>query len=103
MHYLYVEADPHADIEVIRERIAAEPEFLGGALTVLPVESIAALEEAGQGTVLERRGAARAGPHPSLLLEARYEVHAFAARVMVNALYQLGANQAGASPYAFSL
>jgi diaminopimelate dehydrogenase len=103
MHYLYVELEKHAALEHVHAAIAAEPEFLGEALTVLPVESIAALEETGHGTVLERRGSARTGPHPTLLLEARFEVHDFAARVMVNALNQLGPNQVGASPYVFSL
>jgi diaminopimelate dehydrogenase len=103
MHYIYVELEKHAGLEQVQAAIAAEPEFLGEQLTVLPVASLAALEETGHGTVLERRGSARTGPHPTLLLEARFEVHAFAARVMVNALNQIGANQSGATTYVFSL
>ena len=103
VHYVYVEPDRHVDIERVREAIASEPAFLGEQVTVLPVESIAALEDTGHGVVVERRGTARAGPHPTLLLEARFDVHSFAARVMVDAVHQLDVHKAGAFPYVFSL
>ena len=49
------------------------------------------------------RGVSTAGPHPTLLLEARFDVHAFVARVMVDAVRLLPGGAGGAIAYTFSL
>lgn len=102
-HYVYVELAPRADPGRVSAAIVTQPAFAGQHVVVLPVESIAALEATGHGAIIERRGVARTGPHPTLLLEARFEVHAFAARVMVDAVRQLPATGGGAFRYTFSL
>jgi diaminopimelate dehydrogenase len=102
-HYIYVELAQHADLEQVTAAIVTQPAFLGEHVIVLPVDSIAALEATGHGAIIERRGTSTAGPHPTLLLEARFDVHAFAARVMLDAVRQLPAGAGGAVAYTFSL
>lgn len=102
-HYIYVELARQADLEQVTADIVMQPAFAGEHVIVLPVDSIAALEATGHGAIIERRGASIAGPHPTLLLEARFDVHAFAARVMVDAVRQLPAGAGGAFAYTFSL
>ena len=102
-HYIYVELAPHADLERVTADVVTQPAFAGEQVIVLPVDSTAALEATGHGAIIERRGASQAGPHPALLLEARFDVHAFAARVMVDALRLLPAATGGALTYSFSL
>jgi diaminopimelate dehydrogenase len=102
-HYVYVELAPHADLEQVTKNIVTQPAFVGEHVIVLPVDSIAALEATGHGAIIERRGISKAGPHPTLLLEARFDVHAFAARVMVDAVRLLPAGAGGAIAYTFSL
>jgi len=102
VHYVYVELDKKADINSIKQNIETEPAFVGEQVLILPVESVAALEESGHGVVVERRGTATTGPHPSLLLEARFDVYTFAARIMVDAVLALPSRRAGAQPYRYA-
>jgi diaminopimelate dehydrogenase len=83
--YVYVELAPDADGERVAEAIRGEPLFLDEETLVLPVESIAALEEEGRGVVLERRGTAGRTGHQMLLLEVRFDVPSLAAQVMIAA------------------
>jgi diaminopimelate dehydrogenase len=83
--YVYVELEPGADAEQAAARIRSDPLFLGEPTEVLPVDSLAALEEEGEGVVLERWGAAGATGHQRLLLEARCDPTALAAQVMLGA------------------
>jgi len=43
------------------------------------------MEALGQGLLLERRGSAAHGPHPSLIFEGRFDATQFAARAMLDA------------------
>lgn len=88
--YVYVELQPEADFDAVRTRIAADPLFAGEATQVFQMDSLAALEAPeGEGLVLERHARGSAGPHASLVLEARYDVTGFAARVMLKAARRL--------------
>jgi len=104
--YVYVELERGADFEPVRAAVVADPLFAGEATQVFQVENLAELES-GQGIVLERQGAPEGvhqrGPHASLLLEARFEVTAFAAQVMLDAARKLPALRHGAHRYALGL
>jgi len=102
--YVYVELQRGADAEQVRADIAADPLFAGEPTQVFVVDNLAEVEaEAGQGLVLERRSTAAAGAHASLLLEARYDLFAFAARVMLDAARRLPALRHGAHRYTLGL
>jgi diaminopimelate dehydrogenase len=45
------------------------------------------------------RGTASSGAHQNLLLEGRFDVHTFAARVMLDAARRLPSLKAGAHPF----
>lgn len=94
--YIYVEMEQGADQDRVIEAIRADPLFLQEEILVFPVDTVAALEEQGQGLTLERRG--RVGPigHQHLLMEARIDVAALTAEVMVSAARALPTLQAGA-------
>lgn len=83
--YVYAQLAAGADAAGIRAALERDPLFAGEATLLFPVPDIAALEQEGHGIVLERRGTARSGAHQNLLLEGRYDVASFAARVMVDA------------------
>jgi diaminopimelate dehydrogenase len=83
--YVYVELEPGADVERVSGLLRADPLFLGAETTVIPVESVAALEEEGHGVVLERWGEAAGVGHQRLLLEARFDRVALTAEVMLAA------------------
>ena len=104
--YVYVELERGADFEPLRAAIQADPLYAGEATQVFQVENLAEFES-GQGIVLERQatqeGAHQSGPHASLLLEARFEVAAFAAQVMLDAARQLPGLRHGAHRYAVSM
>jgi diaminopimelate dehydrogenase len=87
--YVYAELANGADAAAVQATLAADPLFAGEETLLFPVESIAALEEEGHGCLLERRGTARSGAHQNLLLEARFDVATFAARVMLDAARRL--------------
>jgi diaminopimelate dehydrogenase len=74
-----------ADRDWVIESIKTDPVFLGEETLVFPVESVAALEEQGKGIVLERRGASGRIGHQHLLLEARLDVIALTAQMMIAA------------------
>jgi diaminopimelate dehydrogenase len=98
--YVYVELSAGVDAERVRAAFAGDPLFGGEETLVFPVESVAALEGAGEGVLLERRGTARSGAHQNLLLEARFDLATFAARAMVDAVRRLPMLRPGAHPYA---
>lgn len=102
--YVYVELQHGADADQLRADILADPLFSGEATQVFVVDSLAQIEaEEGQGLVLERRALAPPGVHASLLLEARFELAAFAARVMLDAARRLPSLPHGAHRYTLGL
>jgi len=94
--YVYVELEPGADRQQVDAALRADPLFLDEETQVLPIPSVAALEEEGQGVVLERWGAAGASGHQRLLLEARCDPVALAAQVMLAAARSLRQLRPGA-------
>lgn len=97
--YVYVELESGADLTLVSEAIASDPLFLGEETRVFPMESVASLEQEGHGIVLARRGTTGRGIHDSLLLEGRFDVHAFSARIMVDAAKGLPGRKPGAHLY----
>jgi diaminopimelate dehydrogenase len=97
--YVYAQLAPGVDPARVRAALEADPLFAGERTLLFPVESIAALAEAGHGILLERRGTAASGAHQNILLEARFDVPTFAARVMVDAARRLPALKPGAHRY----
>ena len=83
--YVYVELSPGAEPAQVADAIRADPLFLDEETIVVPVESTAALEQESHGVTLERRGTAAGAAHQRFLVEARFDVHAAAAQVMVGA------------------
>ena len=98
--YVYVELKPGVDIGSVTQAIEADPLFVDAAVHVFAVPDLAALEAAGSGIVLERRATATAGRHESLLLEARFDAPAFAARIMLDGARGLAGLGPGAHRYA---
>lgn len=94
--YVYVELEPGADRERASAVLRADPLFLGEETVVVPVESVAALEEEGHGIVLERWGEASGIGHQRLLFEARFDPAALAAEVMLAAARALSVLPPGA-------
>jgi len=104
--YLYVQLDKGASLEEVEQAIRADPHYPGEETLVFPVDDLAPFEAAGSGIVLERRGMGGlggAGSHQSLLLEARFDAPAFAARVMLDAARRLPQLKAGAHLYSLWL
>ena len=58
-------------------------------LTAHTVESVSALEEEGHGVVLERSGTSAMHGYQRFLLEARFDLYALAAQIMVAAARSL--------------
>ncbi|HEY5292198.1 MAG TPA: hypothetical protein VIJ43_07800 [Burkholderiales bacterium] len=98
--YVYIELKKGADIGAVAQAIEADPLFVDAQAHVFAVPDLAALEAAGSGIVLERRATATAGRHESLLLEARFDAPAFAARVMLDAARGLAELAPGAHRHA---
>jgi len=94
--YVYVELDPSADMAAVESAIVNDPLFLDEETRVFQVPSIAALEDADRGVVLERRAAAGETGHAAFLLEARYDEAGIAARMMLAAVRALPGLAAGA-------
>lgn len=94
--YVYVELDPHADPAQVESAIRRDPCYLDAQTLVFPVDSVAALEETNRGVLLERHAAARERRHAALLLEARCDEAALAARIMLAAARALPFLKAGA-------
>jgi diaminopimelate dehydrogenase len=98
--YVYAQLAKGTDPARVQAALEADPLFAGERTLFFPVASIAALEGEGRGILLERRGTARAGAHQNLLLEARFDVATFTARVMVDAARRLPALRPGMHRYA---
>jgi diaminopimelate dehydrogenase len=106
--YVYVEFAKNAKdvagsggtlLDEVEAALAADPLFVGEQTHVFEVESIAALEEEGRGILLERTGTERTGTHATLLLEGRFDVAAFTARVMLDAAQRIPSLKPGAHRY----
>ncbi|OGA95577.1 MAG: hypothetical protein A3E79_07005 [Burkholderiales bacterium RIFCSPHIGHO2_12_FULL_61_11] len=103
-HYVYVELERGAELAQVQAAIAADPLFAGEVTQVFQVADLSELEgEEGLGVVLDRRGSATHGPHQSLLFEARFDLIAFSARVMLDAARKLPGLRRGAHRYALGL
>jgi len=96
--YVYVELSPDVDPEVATEAIRSDPLFHDEETLVLPVDSIATLEDQGHGVVVERWGRAGGKDHQRFLLEGRFDRTAVAGQVMVAAARALVTLQPGAHP-----
>jgi diaminopimelate dehydrogenase len=83
--YVYVELEDGADLPNIQETIRNDPLFLDQETLVLPVESVAMLEDEGHGLVLERWGTSAGKAHQRFLLEGRFDRVAVTAEIMVAA------------------
>jgi diaminopimelate dehydrogenase len=100
--YVYLELAKGAKLDAVEATLAADPLFAGERTLAFEVESAAALEAEGRGVLLERLGAPRGGPHGRLLLEARFDLSTFAARVMLDAAKRIRGLGADAHRYALS-
>ncbi|HYQ37911.1 MAG TPA: hypothetical protein VER09_03105 [Pseudomonas sp.] len=94
--YVYVELEPGADAAAVEQAIRRDPLYLDEETLVFPVDSIAPLEEANRGVLLERHAGARDASHAALLVEARFNETALAARMMLAAARALPFLHAGA-------
>lgn len=83
--YVYVQLEPDADAAAIEQAIRRDPLYLDEETLVFLVDSVAELEEADRGLLLERHAAAGEPGHAALLVEARVNETAMAARVMLAA------------------
>lgn len=83
--YVYVELNQGVDADRVAAEIRADPLFLGEETLVLPVESVAALEQEGRGVALERRSAPGSAGHQRFLLEARFDESLLTAQMMLAA------------------
>ncbi len=81
--YVYVEPREGADFEQVSQAIRSDPLFLDEESLVFPVESVALLEDAGCGVVMERRGESGRTGHQFLMLEARFDITALTSEIMV--------------------
>ena len=61
------------------------------------------MEALGQGLLLQRRGSAAHGPHPSLIFEGRFDATQFAARAMLDAARRVPRLAVGGHPYFLSI
>ncbi|MFZ5512155.1 MAG: oxidoreductase [Pseudomonadota bacterium] len=96
---VYVELEKGATMERVRAALQGDSLFAGEDTQLFAVDSVAALEEEGSGILLERRGTARSGAHQNLLLEARFDLTVFAARVMVDGARRLPTLKPGLHHY----
>ena len=81
--YVYVKLREGADFEEVWQAIRSDPLFLDEESLVFPVERVALFEEAGRGVVMERRGAFGLTGRQFLMLEARFDITALTAEIMV--------------------
>lgn len=100
--YVYAELAKGADPRVVEAALNADPLFANEETVFFPVDSVAALESAGHGVLVERRGTAREGSHQNITFEARFDVATFAARVMVDAAARLPELPAGLHRYSLA-
>ncbi len=103
--YVYVELEPGANPEAAVEAVQSDPLFMDEETLVVPVKSLAELEEEGHGVVLERLGLAAGDAHQRFLLEGRFDLYSVTGEIMVAAaralpLLRPGAYQLGDVPHA---
>lgn len=104
VRYVYVELTQDASREAVRSQIQSDPMFAGESIELFQLDGLNALAaQQGQGLVLERLETADAGHHGGLLLEARFDVYQFAARVMVDAARNLKFLKHGAHLYSLGM
>ena len=96
--YVYVELAPGADLEPATRSIQSDPLFLDEETLILPVDSVATLEEEGHGLVIERWGRAGGKDHQRFLLEGRFDRIAIAGQMMASAARALVTLRPGAHP-----
>ena len=96
--YVYVELAPGADLEPATRSIKSDPLFLDEETLILPVDSVATLEEEGHGLVIERWGRAGGKDHQRFLLEGRFDRIAIAGQMMASAARALVTLRPGAHP-----
>jgi diaminopimelate dehydrogenase len=94
--YVYVELEDGADKDLVGETIRGEPLFLDEETFVFPVDSLDTLEDEGHGMVMERWGSSGETGHQLLLMEARFDIHVFAAQSMIAAARALPKLEPGA-------
>jgi diaminopimelate dehydrogenase len=94
--YVYLELDADADFERIAAEIRGDPLFLNEDTLVFPVDRVAALEEEGNGMLIERHGAAAGAHNQHLLFEGRFDRTSLAAQIMVSASRALPNQRPGA-------
>ncbi|WP_298829147.1 hypothetical protein [uncultured Piscinibacter sp.] len=82
---VYVQLARGAEFERVRRQIEGDPLYADEPTQVLPVPDLATLETEQRGVLIERVQEGAAGPHASLLLEARVDDAAFSARLMLDA------------------
>lgn len=97
--YVYVELEQGIDADRVSDAIRADPLFLNDETLVFPVENIAALEQAGRGVLLERRGAPGRPGHQQFLLEARFDESLLTAHMMLAAARALPQLKPGAHSF----
>jgi diaminopimelate dehydrogenase len=97
---VYVELERGADFTRLTEVIQSDPLFLDEETLVLPVNSVAALEDEGHGVVLERLGTSAGKAHQRFLLEGRFDFIAVTAQVMIAAARALPTLKPGAHAFA---
>lgn len=97
--WVYLETAPGANLAGLTAAVEADPLWAGAVVRVFAVASVAELETHGHGIVLERLGLGGGAAHDSLLLEGRFDPHALAARVMIDAARRLPGRAAGLWEY----
>jgi diaminopimelate dehydrogenase len=83
--YVYVELECGSDLPRVTQVIQTDPLFVDEETLVLPVDSVATLEDEGHGVVLERLGTSAGKAHQRFLLEGRFDFVAVTAQVMIAA------------------
>lgn len=94
--YVYVELEPSADAGSVERTIVNDPLFIDEQTFVFPVDSVAALEEADRGVLMQRHAAQGEAGHASFLLEARFNEAWLAAKMMLAAARALPSLEPGA-------
>jgi len=101
--YVYVELARGADSDPVRGSIASDPLFAAEETEIFVVPDLTALV-AATGLVLERRArVTTGGEHASLSFDARFDLYAFAAGVMLDAARAIPHLAPGAHRYALAL
>lgn len=73
------------DAKAAMRAVQSDPLFLDEETVVIPVGSLAELEQEGHGVVLERLGLAAGDAHQRFLLEGRFDLFSVTAQIMVAA------------------